>query len=230
MVIQFLKEHERLAIVVIIAALIWIGYGKVEGIIAAHDQSVLAQQKLITDAQVKQNAALAVQVQQDAANQQALQTKLETQNATLVQANVQLAATLTGRQKQDAALNIASLAARWNQLVPTANASAVATGDLQVSQAGGIATVQALEQVPVLRQELTNETAQKQNADQVIAQQTTSTTDLTKQVTGLNLQIVDQTKQCTDQIAVVRAQAAKSKRRWFIIGYIAGFMSKVLLK
>jgi Tfp pilus assembly protein FimV len=229
MVIQFLKEHERLAIVVIIAALIWIGYGKVEGIIAAHDQSVLAQQKLITDAQVKQNAALAVQVQQDAANLQALQTKLETQNAQLVQANTQLAAALSRRQQSDANLPLPDLAARWIQLVPQASLTSTSAG-ISVSPTGAVATVQALEQIPTLQQELTNETAQKQNADQVIAQQTTSITDLTKQVTGLNLQIVDQTKQCTDQIAVVRAQAAKSKRRWFIIGYIAGFMSKVLLK
>lgn len=228
MVVEFLKAHEKLIIVLVLAVAVFLGVGKVQDIMAAHDNSVLAQQKLITDAQVKQNAALAVQVQQDQANLQALQTKLENQNAQLVQANSTLAAALANRQRTDASLPLPELGQRWNQLVPNAAPLAVPNG-LQVSQAGAIATVSALEQIPVLQQQLSNETTQKQNDDAVITQQTTNIGDLTKQVGGLNLQIVDQTKQCTDQIAVVKAQAAKSKRRWFIIGYVAGFLSRQFL-
>jgi Tfp pilus assembly protein FimV len=225
MVIEFLKAHERLIIVAIAAVVIWIGIGKYQQIRLDHDNSVLAQQKLITDAQVKANQQLQAQVQADAANLQALQTKLENQNAQLVQANTQLASALANRQKTDASLPMPDLLARWNVLVPQAQPQPISSG-ATISQSGALATVQSLEQIEPLKQELANETTAKQNDDQIIGQQTTSITDLGKQVSGLNLQIVDQTTQCNDTIAVVKAQAAKSKRRWFIIGYVAGFLSR----
>lgn len=224
----FLLDHERLIIVVLAALLIWFGSGKIETIIANHDNAQLAAQKLITDAQVKQNQQLAVQVQQDAASLQALQAKLESQNAQLVQANATLVSVLANRQKVDSTLPPTELAARWHALVPQAQPVTSPVG-FTVDAGSAVATVQSLEQVPILTEQLKNETIAKQNGDQVIASQTVSITDLNKQATGLNLQIADQAKQCTDQIKVVKDEARKSKRSWFIIGYIAGFASHVFL-
>jgi len=83
-----------------------------------------------------------------------------------------------------------------------------------------------LETIPVLKSQLDNETTLKTNGDLLIGQQNKSIFDLTTQVGGLQKLGVDQQKQCTDEIAVVKAQAAKSKRRWFVIGYVAGFFSR----
>ena len=98
-----------------------------------------------------------------------------------------------------------------------------------MTPAGAVATVQALETIPVLKSQLDNETTLKTNDDQLIGQQNKSIFDLTTQVGGLQKLNADDAKQCTDQIAVVKADAAKSKRRWFIIGYVAGFLSRQFL-
>jgi len=220
----FLLDHERLILLVLAAVLLWWGYGKYADIRAQHDNVVLQQAKLATDAQLKATQAQTAQVEADAAQLQALQAKLEAQNAQLVAANTQLATALATRQKTDAALPVTDLAARWNMLVPLATPT-VTTSGLAVSQGGAVATVQALEQVPVLKQELTNETQLKQNDDQLLTADATSLVDFGHRVDGLNLLIADKDKQCTAQMAVVKAEAAKSKRRWGKIGFVLGFIS-----
>lgn len=221
----FLLDHEKLIIIVIIAISVWFGYGKIADMIAQHDNAALQQAKLVTDSQLKATQAQAVQVAADEAQREALQAKLEAMNAQLVAANTSLAAALVNRQKTDATLPVTDLAARWNTLVPLAMPTVTSAG-LVVSQPGAVATVQALEQVPVLKQELANETTLKQNDDQLLTADNTSIVDLNKRVDGLNLLITDKDKQCTAQVAVVKAEATKSKRRWFIIGFVAGFVTR----
>jgi hypothetical protein len=53
---------------------------------------------------------------------------------------------------------------------------------------------------------------------------------LNEEVSGLRLENTDEAKVCTAQIAVVKAQAAKSKRRWFIAGVVTGWVGRQLLK
>jgi len=221
----FLLDHERLIIVVLAIALCWWGYGKYADIRAAHDNATLQQQILVTNQQAAAAKAQAAQAATDAQALQELQTKLAAQSAQIAQANATLAAALAARQKTDATLPLPELAVRWDALVPSANPVATATG-VQVSPAGAVATVQALETIPVLKSQLDNETTLKTNGDLLIGQQNKSIFDLTTQVGGLQKLGVDQQKQCTDEIAVVKAQAAKSKRRWFVIGYVAGFLSR----
>jgi hypothetical protein len=221
----YFKSHERLLIVCIAAVVIYLGYVRVTNIIADHDTAQLKQAQVVADAQKAQNVQLAQQVATDAANLKALQDKLESQNAQLVQANATLASALANRQKSDAALPLPELGRRWQQLVPQAGPTAVPNG-LHVTQAGALATVQALEQVPVLTEQLKNETTAKQNDDQVITQQSKSISDLNASVAGLNKQIVDNDKVCQDQIKVVKDEARKSKRKWFLIGWVTGFLSR----
>ena len=49
-------------------------------------------------------------------------------------------------------------------------------------------------------------------------------------VDGLNNQIVLQGKKCEADIAVVKTQARKSKRNWFIAGFVSGIATRLLLK
>src|SRR5208282_3911790 len=91
---SFLLDHERLLIVIIAAIFLWWGYGKYAQIRLDHDNAVLAQQKLITDAQVKANQQMAQQVAEDKAQYQALSDKVTAQNQQLVAANTALATAL----------------------------------------------------------------------------------------------------------------------------------------
>jgi hypothetical protein len=97
---------------------------------------------------------------------------------------------------------------------------------LSVTPDGAVATVQALEQIAPLKQELANETTEERNDQLLIGQQNKNILDLNAQVAGATKLDADHQVQCVDQIKLVKAQAAKSKRRWFIIGYIAGFLSR----
>jgi hypothetical protein len=225
---SFLLDHERLIIIVIVVAGLWFGYGKYADIVAAHDNAALQQAKVVAAAQEQANAQLATQVQADKASLQALTDKVTAQNQQLVAANTALATALATRQKTDAALPVPALVDRWAQLAPGTNfTGAVTSGNnVQVTPSNALATVQQLEKVPVLTTELANETTLKTNDDLLIVQQNKNIFDLSGQVTGLNKQIVDNQTQCTDQIAVVKAEARKSKRRWFIIGYVAGFLTR----
>lgn len=180
----FLLDHERLILVLIVAALVWYGIGKYQDIRAAHDNSVLAAAKLATDAQLKTNAAVLAQKQADDATRAVLQSKIEAQNVQLIAANTQLASALASRQHVDLELPLPDLAVRWNQLVPAATPTAT-PGGLGIDQRGAVATVVALEQIPALQSELTNETQLKANDDQLLTAANIGISDRDKQIGGL---------------------------------------------
>src|SRR5208337_621046 len=238
----WLIDHEKLIIVVIAAILLWWGYGKYAQIRLDHDNAALQQQKLIVAAQVQQNAALAAQAQKDAAQAaadkaalQALSDKVAAQNQQLVAANTALATALTKQQHTDAGLPIPDLVNRWAQLAPGTNFASAVTpgGNVEVTPSNALATVQTLEQVPALKQELVNETTEKTNDDQIIVAQNKSILDLGTQVGTLNSSLTgafkldtDHQAQCVEQIKVVKDEARKSKRHWFVIGWVTGFLSR----
>jgi Sec-independent protein translocase protein TatA len=225
----FLKDHETLIIVVIVAVLIWFSYGKIATIIADHDNRTLQAQKLVTDAQAKADAQLAAQVKQDAANLAIVTAQKDAANAQLAQANATLSAALAARQKTDATLPLPDLAARWSVLVPGATLTATTSG-LSINPAGAVATVVQLEQVPVLQTQLKNETTAKQNDDQMLVAANKSITDLNAQVAGVTKLDTDHQNQCKDEKKILVDEARKSKRRWFIVGYVAGFLSRQAIK
>jgi len=239
---SFLLDHEKLLITLILAVTLWWGYGKYAQIRLDHDSAALKQATLVSQQQAQQNAALLVQAQQqaavvaaDKAALQALTDKVTAQNAQLAQANATLASALARQQKTDASLPVPDLVNRWAQLVPGSNfAGAVTSGNnVQVTPSNALQTVQQLEKVPVLTTELANETTAKANDDQVITSQNKNIFDLNSQVTTLNASVfgwqkqdTDDKAQCVEQIKVVKDEARKSKRRWFVIGYVAGFLSR----
>jgi len=241
----FLLDHEKLIIVVIAAIVIFFGYVKITNIIADHDAANLKQAQVVAQQQADQNAALAKQAQanaqqiaDDKAQLQVLTDRLTAQNQQLVNANTALATALTKQQKTDASLPVPDLVNRWAQLTPGSNfTGAITSGNnVSVTPSNALATVQQLEKVPVLTTQLANETTEKTNDDALIAQQNknifdlnTSVTTLNGQVVGLNKTIVDNGVVCQEQIKVVKDAARKSKRHWFIVGYVAGFVSGIFV-
>ena len=225
----YVKAHERLVLAGIAAVLLWFAVGHVESIIAAHDNANLTQAKVVAQSQADKTAALAAQVEQQSAQYQALATKLDAQNAAVVAANTQLATALAQRQKTDASLPPTELANRWAVLVPQAKPTVTATG-LAVDTPGAVATVQQLEQVPVLSAQLGNERTQLESTQKLLGLSQNETTTLSSEVSSLRVQIKDNQTVCNQQIAVVKAEARRSKRRWFIIGFVSGFVTRQWIK
>lgn len=227
--LSWLQRHEHIILALIGGIVLWFAIGKVDQLIINHDAANLSQAKVTADAQAKANATLAAQVVQDTADRKALEEKLAAQNDKLEQATITLANALAQRQKTDATLPPNELVARWNTLVPSANVTISANGET-LPNSGAVATVQQLEQVPVLSSQLENERTENENSKKVIAADDASIALLNTRITGLDNQIADNAKVCKAQVALVKAEARKSKRRWFLIGYVAGFLSRQAIK
>ena len=225
----YLKAHEKLVLAAIAGLLLWFAVGHVESIIANHDNATLHQAQVVADQQAAVNAGLAQQAAYQAAQYKELAAQVAAQNAALEQANVNLSNALIKQQHTDATLPPSELAARWNKLVPEAGATVTPSG-IALPSAGAVATVVQLENVPVLRTQFENERTQYENAQKLLALSNNETTTLISEVTGLRTQIVDDTKVCTAQIAVVKAEARKSKRRWLYAGMVIGFIGRQLIK
>jgi hypothetical protein len=226
---EALKAHEKLILALISAGVLFFTIGKIDGIIAKHDAANLKQTQVVAAAQEDKNAAIAAQVASDKATFDALQAKLQANDAALIQANAALSTALTKQQKVDATLPPTDLAAHWNALVPNAGVS-VSNGLVVVPMTGAVATVQQLEIIPAQQAEITNDQTLITNGNALAVAQTKQVNDLTAQVTGLKLQSVDDAKVCQAQIAVIKADARKSKRRWFAAGFVAGIATRILGK
>lgn len=238
----WLLDHEKLLITAIIALVVIFGYFKITSIIADHDAAALKAAQVVAQQQADLNAALAkqatlnaAQIADDKAQLQVLTDRLTAQNAQLVNANTALAAALTKQQKTDATLPVPDLVNRWAQLTPGSNfAGAIGSGNnVTVTPANAVATVQQLEKVPVLTQQLANETTEKTNDDQLINQQNKSIFDLNNQVgtlnnsvVGLNKTIKDNDSVCQLQIKTINDNARKSKLKWFGAGFVLGFVAR----
>ena len=225
----YLKAHEKLVLAAIAGLLLWFAVGHVESIIAAHDNANLAQAKVVAQSQADKTEAIAAQVAQQSAQYQALATKLDAQNAALVAANKQRATALAQRQKTDATLPPSELAVRWTTLVPQAGATVTPNG-VTLPSTGAVATVQQLEQVPVLQKQLGNTQDELKNAQQLLTASNGQVTTLNTEAGSLRVQITDNAKVCDARVKVESDKVHKARRRWFIVGYVAGFLSRQYIK
>jgi hypothetical protein len=227
--LTWIQKHERILLAIIGGLVLWFTIGKIDTLIANHDHANLQEAQVAAAVQEEKNQALAAQIAQQAAEYKALAEKVEAQTAQLEQANVSLATALTKQQKTDAALPPTELVARWNTLVPAAGLTVTPTG-VTLPNTGAVATVQQLEKVPVLAAQLDNEIQIATGTQKLLDASEGRVVTLNDQVTGLKTQSVLDAKVCKDQIAVVKADARKGKRRWFIVGFVAGFLSRQAIK
>lgn len=221
---KWLKAHERLLIVaMLLGSSLWIG-NRVINWRAAKDQQTAAvavaqldQQKNINAQQAAQSAALQAQYQQ-------MLDTLAKQNATLAAAVSARNTELAKQQQQDASLTTPELVTRWQQLIPAGTLTVEPNG-VTVDPVAAHATVAQLEQVPVLEQNLSDETQIADNRQKEVDSANTTISALNMQVSGLNAQSKDQEVACKAQIAQVQAESRKGKVKWFKIGFVTGFVS-----
>lgn len=227
-----LKNHEWLLAIILGVALVWGITGKAERIIAAHDQAVHSVDVAALQSTVEKNAAVAQTIAAQAAQLAAEKAQVLQANAVLAQANAALSSALAKQKATDATLPPTELAARMESIakLPALSVTAKPDSTLSITQPAAVAVVQTLEEVPVLQQQLTNTTAEKAADEKLMADQTTHIDGLNQQIGGLQLQQQQSDKVCKDEIKVVKDAARKSKRRWFIGGYVAGLATRAAIK
>lgn len=229
--LSWLQRHERLVLAVIAGVILWFSWGKINDMIINHDHANLEQAKVAAAVQQEKNDAVAKQMVKHDADMQALVTKVEARDAQLTQLQAQLVTALSKQQAADRTMAPTELATRWLQLVPEADPLTLdSQGGLRVSTEGARATVIELEKAPVLTKQLEAKSEQLDNAQKLLQAGNQQIIDRDGLITGLRTQAVLDAKVCTDQIAVVKAEARKAKRRWFIIGFVTGFLSRQAIK
>jgi hypothetical protein len=227
--LTWIQKHERIILFLVGGLILWFAIGKIDTLIANHDHANLQEAQVAAAVQEEKNQALAAQIAQQAAEYKALAEKVEAQNAALEQANVNLATALTKQQKTDATLPPTELVARFNTLVPAAGATVTPTG-VALPSTGAVATVQQLEKVPVLAAQLDNEIAIETGTQKLLDASEGRIVTLNDQITGLKAQAVLDDKVCKDTIKTVKDDARKSKRKWFVAGFVSGVSIRGVVK
>jgi hypothetical protein len=226
--VSWIKTHERLIIVFMVllfGAFLgnkWLDTSAAKTAAAA---TFAAQQA----AEAKQSAGVAaqqaVQVQQQ---YQAMLEVLQKQNAALAQAVTQRDAILGQQQTADKKMSPTQLTQRWAALVPSTMPIATPTG-VSVTTADAQSTVVQLENVPVLTQNLKDETAIAANLQSELDAQAKVVVEDSVLISALNTEIAANDKACKAEVASVKADARKGKVKWFKIGYVAGLVSGLWL-
>ncbi len=227
--LSWLQRHEKLVLTVLAGLVLWFAIGKIDTLIINHDNANLQQAKVVAQVQEEKNQALVEQVTKDRLAYDALAAKIEARDTQLQQMQVQLIAALTKQQQVDRTMTPTELTQRWNVLVPEAAVS-ITNGHVTLPDSGARATVIELEKAPVLTQELSAKTEELSNAKSLLQASGQQVTTLNDLVSGLQLKAQDDAKVCSAQISVVKAEARKSKRRWFVIGFVTGFLSRQYIK
>lgn len=223
---SWLKLHERLIITLMILLALGWGFSRYADLAAARTEAraTAAEQALaaakITDAQ---NASTTAQV---LAQYQAMISAQSAQIASLAAAAAQRQVVLKQNQVTDQTLALPELGNRLETLGNVPDGQVSTEGDsVKITHPGTVALVQTLETIPVLQADLKDETALAGAAQAAQRQGDTVIADQAKQITGLNTTLLDASNACKAQVSEVKAQARKSKVKWFKLGFITGFVS-----
>lgn len=221
----WLQAHERLLIVfMVLLAGAW-GFSKYADLSAARSdaRATAAEQALTAQKTVDaQNAATTASV---LAQYQTMVSALSAQNSSLAAAVASRQASVVAQQKTDSTLPLVDLANRLKTLGNAPDASVLVNGNyVEFTQPGAVAVAQTLETIPALQADLRDETALAGATQAAQKQGEVVIADQAKQITGLNLTLVDADKQCKAQVAQVKAQARKSKIKAFKMGVLVGFL------
>jgi hypothetical protein len=155
-------KHHVILLLLVVGLVIGSIYG-IESVIAKHDHEKDVQMQTLAQTMVQQNQLF----------QQQTKAEIDTlvqQNAVLIQQNTALASAITSRdaqlrtqQSQVPQLNPDQLSVEWQKSIKNAGNIKPATGGYLVDQSAAVASLQAIEAVPVLQQDVID--LQKSNAN-----------------------------------------------------------------
>lgn len=233
----WLKAHEKLIILVLCLAVGFHFYGKVINAWEAHDQRADALAHATLAANVNTANQIASENAKAAADYKTLAAQLADENKALAAAQTKRDTATQNQQVIDRSLPLPQLAARWTTLLNIAPESVqVEPGDkgapwaLAITPEGAQETVVQLESIPTLQSDLKDEHTVVTNQVTQIAGLENVNGGLNKQIDALNVVNTSEIAACTADKNLLKAQARKSKRHWFIGGFIAGFIVRQVVK
>lgn len=220
----YVKAHERIVLAVVFVFALWLGIGKIQDTIAAHDKitASVSEQAAAVQAQVTKEQAAASAAEE--AKYAALTTQVQQQNAQLIAANSQLAAALTKQQTVDKTLPPPALAQRIETLaaLPPNSVTPTPGNSFSVTNDGAVQIAVTLEKTSTLSQELVNVSTEKSNDEKLLTESNALASNLKSQIDGLNLAITKNGAACEDDKKVLRDDVKKARRNGFKWGFALG--------
>lgn len=150
------------------------------------------------------------------------------QNASTENANLAIAISkrndqVTVQQQSDAKLAPSQLATRLQGLIDNTGVQNTQSGFALTNDAT-LDIVEQLEQIPALKLDLTDEQTKEASTEKALTDANSVITQGKAIISGLQLQLTDQQKQCTIEVDKEKADARKSRLKWMGIGAILGFI------
>lgn len=221
--LSWLQRHERIVLVfLVLATVTWLGQKYLDVKSDRAQQAATVAVAQLTE-QKNQNAQLATQVGQLSTQYQGLQVQLAQENAALASAMSNRVTVLHEQQAAIKTMPLPELGNRWAQLtgVSPAELKADTTG-ISVTDTVARATVDQLELVPVLQANLTDSEAIADNRLEELTKANGLIDGLNTQVVGLNKTVESEEVVRKAEVAAAKAEANKSKGKWFKAGFITG--------
>jgi len=157
-----------------------------------------------------------------------LNQTLQTQQAEIVALSTAMAQRNTALAQQQTVIKTAPLpqvAATWQTAIGGQGDIVSSTSGLTIDDSGARRTVDMLLALPVAQANLADETKIAQAGQLTISADGSVITAQTNQIAVLNKELTDSAAQCKAEITVVKAEARKSKFRFFKLGFITGFLT-----
>jgi hypothetical protein len=224
--LSWIQKHERVVIValVLVAGTFlgnkWLNW---EGAQKDAKVAVLSQLVVQDQTQAAQDASRTAQAVQQ---YQTLVTTLTAQNNVLEGSIAQMASTLKQQQTKDTQMSPSELVQRMGVLVPAAQDGISTTSNgVLLNTTASIVVTQSLEQVPVLQDQLKNETQVAVNNKQALDSANVVIVDKTAQITSLNKSVVDITAQGKAEVAAEKVKTKKAFIKGLKYGFGIGFFA-----
>ena len=221
--LSWLQKHERIVIVaLVLVAGVFLG-NKYLNYESAQKDAKVAALTLVVNQDKQTVANLALQAAQAQATYQTTLDAITKENASLAQANAQELGALAQRQTVDKTLPLPAVASRIESLVPGAVGGITATtAGVVMNDTASHSVLTTLEEVPVLQDELKNETQVAANNQSALDEANTVIVDKTAQIIGLNKSLTDQQAHETAAVAAEKLKTKKAWRSGFKWGFAAG--------
>jgi hypothetical protein len=207
--ITFIKAHERLIVICIVAFVLFRAGQGIENMFVRYDdhKAQQAASQVVTDTNA--NKTLTDQIAQ-------LKADSEQHNLVIDQEIKTAISGLAKQQQIDSQATQQQILDRWKLLLPLKPGAVQSNGNTDtITPEAATQTVQALEEIPALKLQVSDLSAKLITDDGIIGAQDSL-------IVGLNKQIVDEK---ASREADVKLEKAKAKRSWFRgfkVGIIVG--------
>lgn len=222
---DYIKKHEKIIIIgMVLFVSFYLGNKYINYEANKADEKVAILQNQIN----KDQQLLSQQEQQTQLDRQQYQQALEKltkQNQALLNTIEEDNKVLKQNQQVDANLPLPDLANRWKVLADIQDNIITSPTGITVTEPAARLTVQQLEKVPVLTDQLNKETQVANNNQDMLNKSQVLNNDLTKQLDSANILLSDTKKKCDAQISQVKADSHKKERNWFLRGLGIGAAS-----